>query len=61
MERCSDTEMYFKERIYTCDICGNALKTDYILMNVMRCDNCLCKPVPRCQIFIYKELVKTDE
>lgn len=62
MERCVEMnadDITTQKRKYKCDICGDILKSDYILMNVMRCDKCLCKPRPRpvCDDYIIIKVV----
>jgi hypothetical protein len=64
MERCHEvnTNSLNKQKKYNkCDICGDILKSDYVLMNVMRCDKCLCRPRPRGITFNVIELVNSEE
>jgi hypothetical protein len=64
MERChqiSCNSLNNNQKKYKkCDICGDILKSDYVLMNVMRCDKCLCRPKPRGDKYIEIRLANSE-
>lgn len=65
MERCHQNNPNSpnnnQKKYNKCDICGDILKSDYIIMNVMRCDKCLCRPKPRGDKYNEIQLVNCEE